>query len=290
MRTVSLFFCVLLASSAGAAQAPARPDFSGEWVLDPAKTTTTGAPMRVGGPGSVGGATVTEPRKIKNVNPIYPPAAQRARISGIVLLEATIDRQGGVKDLRVLRSVPELDRAAMEAVSQWKYTPTLVAGVPVEVIMTVTVSFALDSARPQMGKPVGGDPAWPTQPAGAARPGMGRGFVSPVVLITQDDKTLTLTRKFTDAMEEIRYRFDGKASSNKLPGTGGAVDNTYVYVSRWDGARLVSSITWTGPQGPRERTETISVDGDTLTMQTTRPATTPGGEPFVQTNVFTRKR
>jgi TonB family protein len=291
MRTVNLLFCGCLAISVVAAQVPARPDFSGEWVLDPAKTTMTGAPMRVGGPGAAGGATVTEPKKIKHVNPVYPPAAQRARISGMVLLEAIIDRRGNVSDLRLIRSIPELDRAAVDAVSQWKYTPTLVAGVPVEVMMTVTVTFSLDGASARTGAPVpSAPPAWPTQPPGAVRPGLGRGFVSPVIVISQDDKTLTMTRKFADATEEIRYRFDGKGAPNKLPGTGGAVDNTYTYVSRWDGDKLVTSITWTGPQGPRQRTETISVSGDTLTMQLTRLPDAPGAEPIVTTNVFSRKR
>ena len=60
---------------------------------------------------------------------------------GIVILEATIARDGTVKDARVLRSVPLLDEAALTAVRQWVFTPTLLNGVPVEVIMTVTVNF-----------------------------------------------------------------------------------------------------------------------------------------------------
>ena len=140
-----------------------------------------------------------------------------------------------------------------------------------------------------MGTPVPGS-NWPSQPAGAVRPGMGRGFVSPEISITQKDGELTLVRRFQDAKEEIRYRFDGRPSSNKLPGSGGAVDNTYVYVSRWEGEKLVSTITWVGPQGLRERTETIWIDGETLKMQTTRAATEPGAEPMVTTNVFSRKR
>jgi len=144
------------------------------------------------------------------------------------------------------------------------------------------------SKPPQTGTAVA--PAWPTQPAAAVRPGMGRGFVSPEIEIKQTDRELTLIRKFADANEEIRYRFDGRPSSNKLPGTGGAVDNTYVYVSRWKGQKLVSTISWTGPQGKRERTETIWIDGENLKMQTSRPASSQGGEPFVTTNVFNRKR
>jgi len=269
-------------------QAGVRPDFSGEWVLDPAQTTTTGAPIRVGSPGGPGQPAVQAPRKTKDVAPRYPPEAQRARIGGMVILEAVIDRQGKVKDLRVLRSVKELDDAAMKAVSQWEYTPTLIAGVPVEIVMSVTVTFSITGQPPQTGAAAA--PAWPTQPAGAARPGMGRGFVSPEIEIKQDARELMLTRKFADASEEIRYGFDGRPVSNKLPGTGGAVDSRYIYVSRWEGAKLVSTISWIGPQGPRERTETIWIEGATLKMQTSRPALSEGGEPFVTTNVFNRKR
>ena len=266
-----------------------RPDFSGEWALDLSRSTSTGAPSRVSGParGPAAPGVIREPVKIKDVRPRYPPDAQRARISGMVLLEAVIDRRGKVDDIRVLRSVPELDRAAVEAVSQWEYSPTLLDGVAIPVIMTITVTFSLDSARPQMGTPVA---AWPSQPAGAVRPGFGRGVTAPTIVIEQDDKSLTIKRNFGEGSDEIKYRFDGRESRNKLPGTGGAVDNVYTFTSGWDGAKLVSHIRWQGPQGARERTETISIDNDVLTIQTIRPAAPGGGEPFVQTNVFLRKK
>lgn len=286
MRTITLFLTLV------AFQAPTRPDLSGEWVMDPTKTSSTGAPMRVGGPAaSAALGTVTEPRKIKHVNPVYPAVAQRAQISGFIVMEAVISRTGKVQDLRVLRSIPALDDAALKAVSQWEYTPTLVAGVPVEVIMTVTVNFTLTGTTPQMGVSVGGGSMnWPSQPAGAARPGMGRGFTAPEITLKQDAESLTMIRRFADANEEIRYRFDGQPVRNRLPGTGGAVDNTYIYTSRWDGPKLVTTINWTGPQGPRERTETISIEGDVLTIQNSRAATAEGAEPFVTTNVFGRKK
>ena len=266
-----------------------RPDFSGEWVLDPSRSTSIGGPSRVSGPtrGPAAPGAIREPVKIKHVAPRYPPAAQRARITGMVMLEAVIDRRGKVDDIRVVRSVPELDRAAVEAVSQWEYSPTLLDGVAIPVLMTVTVSFSLDSARAQMGQPVA---AWPSQPAGAARPGFGRGVTAPTIVIAQDDKSLTMTRKFGEGSDEIQYRFDGRGSRNKLPGTGGAVDNVYTFTSGWDGAKLVSHIRWEGPQGARERTETISIENDVLTIQTVRPAAPGAGEPFVQTNVFLRKK
>jgi protein TonB len=83
------------------------------------------------------------PRRVANVDPVYPRVAQAARIEGVVILEATIDARGRVIDVRVLRSQPMLDQAAVDAVRQWIYTPTLLNGVPVPIIMTVTVNFKL---------------------------------------------------------------------------------------------------------------------------------------------------
>jgi len=77
------------------------------------------------------------------VEPEYPRLARKANIEGIVILECTISPAGRVSDVRVLRGVPMLDEAAIEAVKQWVFTPTLLDGVPVPVIMTVTVSFSL---------------------------------------------------------------------------------------------------------------------------------------------------
>jgi len=83
------------------------------------------------------------PRKLVNVDPVYPRTAQIARIEGIVILEATIDTRGRVVDVRVLRGHPLLEKEAIDAVRQWIYTPTLLTGVPVPIIMTVTVNFKL---------------------------------------------------------------------------------------------------------------------------------------------------
>jgi len=89
------------------------------------------------------GGRIPQPTKIRNVQPVYPQIAQRARVQGIVIIEATIDPGGKVKDTRVLRSIPLLDQAALDAVRQWEYEPTLLNGVAVPVIMTVTVNFTL---------------------------------------------------------------------------------------------------------------------------------------------------
>jgi len=61
----------------------------------------------------------------------------------VVIIEATIGTDGKVKDAKVLRTIPLLDQAALDAVRQWEFTPTLLNGVPVPVIMTVTVNFTL---------------------------------------------------------------------------------------------------------------------------------------------------
>ncbi len=93
-------------------------------------------PLRIGG-------QVKEPKKIKHVAPVYPPEAQQNRIQGIVIIEALIDQDGRVSNARVIRPVPGLENAALDAVLQWEFLPTLINGQPVPVIMTVTVNFTL---------------------------------------------------------------------------------------------------------------------------------------------------
>jgi protein TonB len=89
------------------------------------------------------GGQIKQPTKVKHVNPQYPPIAQSARVQGVVIIEAVIGPNGKVQDARVLRSIPLLDQAALDAVKQWEFTPTLLNNVPVPVIMTVTVQFTL---------------------------------------------------------------------------------------------------------------------------------------------------
>lgn len=84
------------------------------------------------------------PTKTQHVAPVYPQMARAAGISGIVILEALIAEDGSVRDVKVLRSVPLLDAPAVAAVRQWRFTPTLLNGIAVPVIMTVTVSFTLN--------------------------------------------------------------------------------------------------------------------------------------------------
>ena len=93
-------------------------------------------PIRVGG-------NVAPPAKIRDVKPEYPPEARAAGVSGLVILEAVIDANGNVRDARVLKSVPLLDQAALDAVRQWQFTPTRLNNTFVPVIMTVTLNFSL---------------------------------------------------------------------------------------------------------------------------------------------------
>jgi periplasmic protein TonB len=89
------------------------------------------------------GGNIKAPTKIHNVNPIYPPVARAAGVQGVVILEARIETDGTVGQAHVLRSIPLLDEAALDAVRQWRFTPTLVNGQAVPIIMTMTVNFTL---------------------------------------------------------------------------------------------------------------------------------------------------
>jgi protein TonB len=89
------------------------------------------------------GGQIKEPKKLKAVAPVYPDIAKQARVQGVVILECTISPQGKVTNVTVLRGIPLLNESAIDAVKQWVYTPTLLNGVPVPVIMTVTVNFKL---------------------------------------------------------------------------------------------------------------------------------------------------
>jgi protein TonB len=96
-----------------------------------------GTPVRVGG-------EIVPPKKIKDVKPVYPSEALQAKVSGIVIIEATIGIDGRVTDARIIRSIPILDEAALTAVRQWEFTPTILAGQPTPIIMSVTINFQLN--------------------------------------------------------------------------------------------------------------------------------------------------
>jgi protein TonB len=83
------------------------------------------------------------PRKTVDVHPVYPEIARAAHVEGTVILEAVLDTGGHVTQLKVIRSVPLLDQAALDAVRQWRYSPSIYYGRPVSVLMTITVRFTL---------------------------------------------------------------------------------------------------------------------------------------------------
>jgi protein TonB len=83
------------------------------------------------------------PRKVVDVRPVYPDLARMARKEGTVVMEAVLDPTGRVTQLRVIQSVPLLDQAAMDAVRQWRYTPSTLGGHPVSVLMSITIRFTL---------------------------------------------------------------------------------------------------------------------------------------------------
>jgi protein TonB len=89
------------------------------------------------------GGSIREPAKLKNVNPVYPDVAARAMVQGNVIVELQVDTQGRVTDARIVKGIPLLNDAALDAVRQWLYVPPLIDGVPVRLVMTVTVRFKL---------------------------------------------------------------------------------------------------------------------------------------------------
>lgn len=98
------------------------------------------APKRI----RVGGQVQTA-KLVNKVTPVYPPLAKQARIQGTVRLQAVIAKDGSVVELQVLSGHPLLVQAALDAVRQWRYHPTLLNGDPVEVVTTVDVIFTLSS-------------------------------------------------------------------------------------------------------------------------------------------------
>ncbi len=108
----------------------------GEFVPPPPPPPEPKKPIRVGG-------GVQQSRLIHKVDPVYPELAKRARVSGIVLLQVEVDERGLVSGVKLIRGHPLLQQSAIDAVSRWRYSPTLLNGEPVPVIATVTVNFVL---------------------------------------------------------------------------------------------------------------------------------------------------
>jgi protein TonB len=118
------------------------PDGVGFVVGDKPVPVPPPDPPRPAGPVRVADLPVT-PRKIGDVRPVYPEIARAARLEGTVIMEAVLDPTGRVTQLRVIKSAPMFDQAALDAVRQWRYTPSLYGGHAVSVLMTITVRFTL---------------------------------------------------------------------------------------------------------------------------------------------------
>jgi len=295
MRRLILASAVLALSAVVFLRAQARPDFSGTWEIDltmprpalppatagasPAQAIPPGAPPPAPAPSRgaapppspnptepirVGGM-VDEPRKTVHVDPIYPPDAIKAGIQGVVILEATIATDGTVKQAKVLRPFPPLTESAVEAVMKWKYTPTLLNGVPVEVLMTVAVSFSLKGTAPAAGAGIAGPLV--ERPV-AGRVGTPPASTSQTITIVQDKDTLKITP--FNSTQQLVYRLDGTPS----------VNGPVTYTSRWEGASLVTTIATPGDHSPPVLTQTLSRDGEKLVIEYANP-NAPGRPRFV---------
>ena len=122
--------------SCGVVGVPIDDGLVGHDLTAPPVTQAHKDPIPVGG-------NIRPPTRVGYVAPIYPQLALAARKEGTVILQAVIDEAGNVREVKVLRSVQLLDDAAIQAVANWKFTPTLLNGTAVPVVMTVTVAFAL---------------------------------------------------------------------------------------------------------------------------------------------------
>jgi TonB family protein len=100
------------------------------------EATTSSTRIKVSG-------SVQQAKLIRQPRPVYPVEAKMARIQGVVRMNAVIGKDGAVKELQLVMGVPELAQAAMDAVKQWVYEPTLLNGAPVEVITQIDVNFTL---------------------------------------------------------------------------------------------------------------------------------------------------
>ncbi len=106
-------------------------------AAEAAVSETSVQPVRAAG-------EIKPPKLIKKVDPVYPEEARKAEVEGTVILEATTDRDGQVQNIKILRSVPLLDQAAVDALKQWVYEPMIIDGHPQGVVFTVTVVFKLN--------------------------------------------------------------------------------------------------------------------------------------------------
>jgi protein TonB len=97
-------------------------------------------PVRVGG-------NVKQPKVVHLEQPKYPPAAKKAHVEGVVMVEATVTADGTVEKVKAISGPPMLTEAATDAVSKWKYEPTYLNGQPVPVVLTARITFSLSNSE-----------------------------------------------------------------------------------------------------------------------------------------------
>jgi len=138
-----------LAGWSGPSTAMPGPAFMGATTLPPRVAAPTVSPVQTApkaaasGPLNVGGE-VEGARLVYSPHPAYPQIAKAARSQGVVRLEAMIAANGSIRNLRVVSGPPLLVAAALEAVRQWRYRPTLLDGVAVEVLTEIDINFTLE--------------------------------------------------------------------------------------------------------------------------------------------------
>ena len=118
------------------ATSPSRVGKGSPQAPDKVLTRDASGAFRVGG-------RIAAPRKVKDVRPIYPDVARAARAQGVVIVEATVGVDGKIVNANVVRSIPLLDAAALDAVKRWEFEPPLLNRKPISVILNVAVQFSL---------------------------------------------------------------------------------------------------------------------------------------------------
>jgi TonB family protein len=126
----------IVSGAPGVPPPPPPTGFGGASSFGPPRAEWPQNVVRVGG-------EIKQPTKLVDVRAVYPREAQDARVQGVVIIEGLIGPDGKVQAGRILRSIPMFDQAALDAVRQWEFTPTLLNGTPVAIVMTVTVNFTL---------------------------------------------------------------------------------------------------------------------------------------------------
>lgn len=211
---LSLPVTIVIAEGGAIGEAAAAPP-------TPAQPIQPEGAIRVGG-------NIKTPTKIKDVRPVYPEVALDARVAGMVILEIRIGPDGTVEDAQVLRSIPLLDQAAIDAVKKWQFVPTRLNGQPVPVMMTVTVNFRPD-AQAQDRAPAPVLEAIEVRPGGSqASRGRGRGAGAPEVTPNRRLPEIVKEVKPTYTEEAMRAKIEGTVEMKVRIGTDGRVADAWV--------------------------------------------------------------